>query len=156
MSKKWNLLIPFKLWNALGNSRMEIQNLATEHQLKICIYTHDRNVLECLSADVNVSMYTRSKPYGRFDSIRNFLLADDHAQTSIILGVTDDDLYIATNTKTLLLAPDWINGVSQLVEKYGVHIQTPKILSSMVGVLQNQKALRQVELIDFWKFVKWC
>lgn len=140
MLKDWNLLIPFKLWKSFGNYRAEIRSLAEKHQMTLRLYTHDRTVLDQVPAKAKISIYTRLKPYGRFDSIRNFLGTDNHAMTSIILGITDDDLFIATNTKTLLLAPDWIDGVSQLVEKYGVHIQSPKILFSMIGVLQNQKA----------------
>lgn len=139
--QRWNFCISAKLWQLLDEeTRSSIKKTTSDLNFDTCIFTHDRTILSQVSSKTNFKFFTRRNSYGKFHSIREYLSTQSNSSQSVILGFSDDDLYIASNTKTLLLAPEWVNGVSESVTKYGVHIKNVEILRSMLKVIKNQSS----------------
>jgi hypothetical protein len=67
------------------------------------------------------------------------MMKNDNKGTFILVGSNDDDLRIASSTKSVLLTPEWAEKQDKLPQKYGLRIPTPKALYKVIQIIKNQK-----------------
>ncbi|MCK8454652.1 phosphoribosyltransferase [Bacillus safensis] len=66
------------------------------------------------------------------------LIDKENAHEFIIVGSSDDDLYIAANKKILIINPGWSVKQDDKPNKYGVTMSSPKKLVKAIGIIENQ------------------
>ena len=61
-----------------------------------------------------------------------------HSSDVIILGANNDDLYMATNSQTLLIRCKWVNDLGDRIVKYGVPLNYTKSIPQTVRYLNDE------------------
>ncbi|OJG83688.1 hypothetical protein RV14_GL000922 [Enterococcus ratti] len=61
-------------------------------------------------------------------------------KTTIIVGSSDTDLYLAANNKLLLINPSWSYIQEEKAKKYGFSLDTPSTLIKMLKIIENQNS----------------
>lgn len=57
----------------------------------------------------------------------------------IIVGVVDEDLYVAASTKSFLIGARWVSDVQAKVDQYGIPAPTPTKMKAILKIIANQK-----------------
>jgi len=58
----------------------------------------------------------------------------------IVLGINEQDLYLAANNRQLLINPIWTEVKTIEVEKYGIKISRPDLLVKFIEIIKNQSS----------------
>lgn len=137
--KKWNLIISSGFLSKMNDNDAEAFKDLASNGFEIIIISHDAGLLNYLfknrkEAEFNYKLKLRGSGEG---SIRDFLKDDETASTSIIIGVVEEDLFLAANRKIILLNPNWIE-TDKKIKKYGVCIPNLTKLLEILQVLHNQ------------------
>ncbi|XP_067039640.1 uncharacterized protein [Acropora muricata] len=89
-------------------------------------------MLEAIPKGITCTFQRRGEP------LRNFIKQRWQAGDFVIIcGAVDEDLYVAANTKSFLLAALWVNA-EQKVRQYGVPAPTPQKMSAILNIVVNQ------------------
>ena len=74
----------------------------------------------------------------RGDALRNFIKeTSSKGEVVIICGAVDEDLYVAANTKSFLIAAGWVTPERNVV-KYGVPAPRPGKMRALIEIIVNQ------------------
>ncbi|TCJ01331.1 phosphoribosyltransferase [Cytobacillus praedii] len=69
--------------------------------------------------------------------VREVIKADEN-RTFIIVGSSDDDLFIASSRKVILLNPLWSDVQEEKAVKYGLGVKSPELLFKIIQIIENQ------------------
>ena len=74
----------------------------------------------------------------RGDDLREFIKeTSSKGEVVIICGVIDEDLHVAANTKSFLIAAGWVTP-GEKVAKYGIPAPTPEKMRALIEIIVNQ------------------
>lgn len=93
-----------------------------------------------LTAVINFCLYFRmhSSFILRGDALRNFIKeTSSKGEVVIICGAVDEDLHVAANTKSFLIAAGWVTPEGKVV-KYGIPAPTPGKMRALIEIIVNQ------------------
>ena len=88
-----------------------------------------------VATGLDVSFHTR----GKIREIFNKETAKPLLKTTVVIGSSNDDLYLATNFKLLLINPGWSYIKDEKPIKYGLTINNPEKIVQMVDIIANQQ-----------------
>ncbi|MHC8968766.1 phosphoribosyltransferase [Priestia aryabhattai] len=99
---------------------------------KVIFMSHDRSKLTDLEEEFDfVKLCYRWQ-------VRE-MMKNDNSGNYILVGSNDDDLKMASSTKSVLLTPQWSDIQEDLAVRYGLGIPSPKALYKVVQIIKNQK-----------------
>ncbi|XP_068734039.1 uncharacterized protein [Montipora capricornis] len=113
----------------------EIRALSQNGNFELHFTSHENPTSEMLGAipkGLHIAFQRRGQPLRAF--IKQRWEAGD---VVIICGAVDEDLYVATNTKSFLLAALWVDA-KEIVRRYGVPAPTPKKMRAILNIVVNQ------------------
>ncbi|XP_068757795.1 uncharacterized protein [Montipora capricornis] len=111
----------------------EIEALSTNGNFELHFTSHQMPTREVLrKIPEGITFQRRGQPLSDF--IKQRWQAGD---VVIICGAVNEDLYVATNTKSFLLAALWVDA-KEIVRLYGVPAPTPKKMRAILNIVVNQ------------------
>ena len=74
----------------------------------------------------------------RGDALRKFIKeTSSKGEVVVICGAVDEDLHVAANTKSFLIAAGWVTP-EEKVAKYGIPAPTPEKMRAVIEIIVNQ------------------
>lgn len=121
----------------------EIIALSKNGNFELHFTSHQNPTSEMLQAipkGITCTFQRRGEP------LRNFIKQRwQKGEFVVICGAVDEDLYVAANTKSFLLAALWVEAeqkveqkMEQKVRQYGVPAPTPKKMTAILNIVVNQ------------------
>lgn len=117
--------------NNLYKGINELLNKLNDDGDRIIIMSHDRSKV----ADL-IKEFKFAEIYYRWQ-VRN-MMKEDNTGNFILVGSNENDLHIASSTKSALLIPVW-SYIQDIPEKYGLSVPSAEALYKVIQVIKNQK-----------------
>ncbi|XP_013391222.1 uncharacterized protein LOC106159475 [Lingula anatina] len=74
----------------------------------------------------------------RGDDMRGYIHSNQDSMF-IVVGVVNEDMHLAANTKSLLIAANWCPQVEEKVTTYGIPARSPDNLENIIRIVLNQR-----------------
>ncbi|MFR0781151.1 MAG: phosphoribosyltransferase [Zhenhengia sp.] len=117
------------------NKLLQCFKKITEENNIICFISHDNSRL--LKSKEEYSYISKNFKYKNRSQIREIVdkLGNKYF---IVLGNVDEDLFLASNKKLLFMTPTWTKILEEKPKKYGLPVNNPKELLSIIKIINNQ------------------
>lgn len=99
---------------------------------------------------INFCLYFRMHSFFKLrgKDLREFIKdSSSSGETVIICGAVDEDLYVAAQTKSFLIAAGWV-APEEKVAKYGIPAPTPTKMGALIGIIVKQTSWYYVCAFD--------